>query len=552
MLHQSSLWTEGLFPGSIGRRFSLALGLLVAFVLLVGGISVLLARSIQRGTEEIRRHTLEIQAADDIHLAFHHVFDSVQQGVVWRDPAHIERMTAAVSELRQQLEAYHRIPHETGDPEVDAERATVREIEALAAEAGRLGAAILASVAAGIMPTEDLRAFQRLAPPIPGTIRRLNAIHHVRIQRRMAEGQRKMGGILGLYVAFAALGALLLGAVAVVVSRTVVSPLRRLATATRAIAQGEFHRRVPVASQDEIGQLSQAFNTMAERLAERDRQVRDLQEGLERKVRERTRELEEATQHLLSAQEALVRSERVAAVGQIAAGVTHEIRTPLSALAVNLQLLGRALGREPFSVEEARPLLATANLEVNRINRAVEEFFRYARLPKPRFAPVDLNGLVRQVAEFLQARAQEGRVRLRVRLEERLPPLLADGDQLRELFLNLAANALEAMAQGGELTILTGRAAAGTAGAALVRFADSGPGIPPEALPRIFEPFFSTKDRGLGLGLALALRIAEEHGGTIRCRSGDGAGTTFEVVLPFAPGVCPSPGGSDGAGERAP
>jgi len=523
-------------PGSIGRRVSLALALLVVLVLLVGGISVLLARSIQRSNEEIRRHTLEIQATDEIHLAFRHIFDSVQQAVVWRDAAHAGNVAAAVSHLRQQLEAYHQFEQQAGDPETEAEHAIIREVNVLAAEAGWLGPAILASVGAGIMPTEDLRALQRLAPPLPGTIRRLNAIHHARIERLINEGQGKMRGILALYVAFAGLGGLLLAAVALLVSRTIVSPLRQLATATGDIAQGEFGRRVTAASRDEIGQLSQAFNTMAERLEERDHQIRELQESLERKVRERTRELEDATERLLSAQEALVRSERAAAIGQIAAGVTHEIRTPLSALAINLQLLGRALGRRPFSVEEARPLLGTAHLEVDRINRAVEEFFRYARLPKPRIASVPLNALVQQVVDFLQARAQAARVGLSVKLDEALPPVRADGDQLREVFLNLAANAIEAMANGGDLTVETCRAADQGSDAIVVRFSDSGPGIGPETLLHIFEPFFSTKDRGLGLGLAIALRIAEEHGGTIRCRSGGAAETIFEVMLPLAPG----------------
>lgn len=521
--------------GGIGRRLSLALALLGALVLLVGGISVLLARSIQRSTEEIRRQSLEIHAVDDIHHAFHHVFDRLQQAVVWRDPAHAGDVAAAFADIRRQLGAYHRLEQQGRDPELGAELAILREIDGLEGDAGRLAVAILASVGAGTMPTEDLRALQRLAHAMPEAIRRLNAIHQAKIQRFIGEGQGKMRGILALYVAFAGLGSLLLAAVAVGVSRTIVSPLARLAAATGDIARGEFGRRVAATSRDEIGQLSQAFNAMAERLEERERQVRELREGLERKVRERTRELEDATQRLLLAQEALVRSERAAAIGQIAAGVTHEIRTPLSALAINLQLLGRALDRHTFSREEMGRLLSTADLEVNRINRALEEFFRYARLPKPRFAPVNPNALVQQVVDLLRAQARDAGVSLAAKLGQALPSIRADADQLREVFLNLAANAIEAMPNGGDLTIETCRVAGDGAGAILVRLSDSGPGIAPEAFPRIFEPFFSTKDRGLGLGLSIALRIAEEHGGTIQCRSGDGSGTSFEVILPLAP-----------------
>ncbi len=521
--------------GGIGRRFNIALGLLVALVLLVGGISVLLARAIQRSTEDIRRQTLEIQAADDIQLAFHHAIDRLQRAVVWRDSARAGNVTAALSDLRQQLAAYHQITNRALDAELGVELPILREIDGLAAEAGRLATAILESIDAGVTPAEDLRALQRLASAVPGKVRQLNSLHQAKIQRSISEGQAKMRGILALYVAFAGLGGLLLAAMAVVVSRTIVSPLARLAAATGDIARGEFARRVPVTSRDEIGQLSHAFNAMAEGLEERERQVEELREGLERKVRERTQALEETTERLRSAQEGLVRSERAAAIGQIAAGVTHEIRTPLSALAINLQLLGRALDRQAFSREEARRLLSTLDLEVNRINRALEEFFRYARLPKPRFASVHPHVLIQQVVDLLQAQAREARVRLTVKLGEDLPAIRADADQLREVFLNLAANAIEAMPNGGDLTIETSRVADGGAGTVLLRLSDSGPGIASETLPHIFDPFFSTKDRGLGLGLSIALRIVEEHAGTIQCRSAEGAGTSFEVALPLGP-----------------
>ena len=233
------------------------------------------------------------------------------------------------------------------------------------------------------------------------------------------------------------------------------------------------------------------------------------------------------------AEEALRHSEHAAAIGRIAAGVTHEIRTPLSALAINLQLLARALSKASFSGEEAHQLINTASAEVNRINYALEEFVQYARLPRPRFAPVQVNALLEEITEVMRAGAQESAVKITTRLEANLPPIQADPDQLRQLFLNLVANAIEAMPGGGEVGLETRSSGEGHK-RIIARVVDTGPGIPPATLPHIFDLFFSTKERGLGLGLAIVKRIVEEHGGTIQCQSQEGNGTTFDVMLPPA------------------
>lgn len=233
------------------------------------------------------------------------------------------------------------------------------------------------------------------------------------------------------------------------------------------------------------------------------------------------------------AEEALRRSEHAAAIGRIAAGVTHEIRTPLSALAINLQLLTRALGKTSFSSEEVHQLINTASAEVNRINYALEEFVQYARLPKPKFASVQLNALLEEIAEVMRARAQESAVEITTRLQGSLPHIQGDPDQLRQLFLNLVANAIEAMPGGGQVGLETWSSGEGQA-RIIARVVDTGPGIPPATLPHIFDLFFSTKERGLGMGLAIVKRIVEEHRGTIQCQSQEGNGTTFDVMLPHA------------------
>jgi signal transduction histidine kinase len=223
--------------------------------------------------------------------------------------------------------------------------------------------------------------------------------------------------------------------------------------------------------------------------------------------------------------------------------VTHEIRTPLSALAVNLQLLRRMLDRQTFQPEEATRLLVAGGAEVDRINRAIEEFVRYSRPPKPRPVPLRLGDLAQQVVDLLRARAEQAGVRLWARSPRDLPEIAADPDQLREVVINLVANALDAMPDGGEGGVDVLHVVDGGRPCVALRVTDSGPGVPAEALPRIFEPFFTTKDRGLGLGLAIASRIVEQHGGTLRCHSRHG-GSAFEMLLPL-----PVPSGTQGAGR---
>ena len=522
------------FPARISRRLSLALSVVIITVLLVGGISLALAMRISHINDAVDQENAHNQLSDQIHATFYHIVFELQQMHAMGWPDRGRDVQALHEELARHLETFAVMHQGQEDfPEKRQELAAFAGLRKLAAELRGLTDRTLATPArTGVLGPMDLAHLDIMSHQVDRQSEDLVGIHRAKIARLMQTSQGMMRAILSLYLAFLLVGGALIAVASIAFTRTIAIPLGKLADAALEIAEGHLDKKVHVRSPNEIGQLSHAFNLMADRLGDRDQQVRELQEGLELKVRERTRELEEATGRLVFAQEALVRSERAAAIGQIAAGVTHEIRTPLSALAINLQLLRRALDRDGLSREEARRLLTTADLEVNRINRAVEEFFRYARLPKPRFAPVPPNRLVRQVVDLLQAQAQEVRVRLTVKLEEDLPSIQGDADQLREVFLNLAANSIEAMPNGGDLTIETSRVLADGTWGCQVRLSDSGPGIAPETLPHIFEPFFSTKERGLGLGLSIALRIVEEHGGTIRCRSQEGAGTSFEVTLP--------------------
>ncbi|HEU4385466.1 MAG TPA: ATP-binding protein [Anaeromyxobacteraceae bacterium] len=288
--------------------------------------------------------------------------------------------------------------------------------------------------------------------------------------------------------------AVAVGFAALLVAQRLLAPIRTLTEGVKAVAAGDLSRQVEVRSRDEIGALAREFNAMAASLARQ--------------------------------QSELLRAERLAAVGRIASQITHEIRNPLNAISLNAELLAEELG--PGAAGEAPALLRAIGREIDRLNAVVEEYLRFARLPKPQKAREDLNEILSGLLDFIAPEMAAALVEVRRDLGPDLPPVMADEGQLRSAFLNLLRNAREATPGGGVVTVSTRSAEGGVE--AEVR--DTGAGIPEEVLPRIFDPFYSTKERGTGLGLAFALQVAEEHGGSLRCQSRPGQGTVFVLRLP--------------------
>ena len=527
----------GDFPSRIGRSLSAGFALIIAAVLLVGGISVFLAVKIYRNQDAVAHEYRHLVYLEKIDLLYDTVRYDIEQ---MQNAGRLDRLAdveSSEAELKQSL-ALFRDAHlkENNSAWKPDEEAGFNALWQMAEELEPLTKRLLAAPSSSRQVVlRDLDRLLFISRELRRKVESLSDLHRRRITELLQSSQRMLRGIVVLYLIFIPTGAILIVATSLVFRRRVAVPLRTLADAALGIAEARMGQRVPVDSRDELGQVSHAFNIMAERVETREREITELHMGLQDRVLERTRELEETMSRLIATQEALVRSERMMIVGQTATAVTHGIRTPLSALAINLQLLRRALDRQAFSPEQTRQLLSTADLEVDRINRTLEEFFRYARLPKPRFTTVDCNALVQQTAAFLQGRAVEARVDITLNLEDDPPPIQADADQLREAIQNLASNGIEAMPDGGNLRFETRNAAYNQAKVVMVRISDTGVGIGPQVLPHIFEPFRSTKSRGLGLGLPIALRIAEEHGGTIQCQSVEGAGTTFDILLPLMP-----------------
>ena len=286
-------------------------------------------------------------------------------------------------------------------------------------------------------------------------------------------------------------------------TRRLLAPLARVTERAKAVARGDLTPRDVIASDDEIGQLATAFERMVAGVAR--------------------------------AQSRAVANERLAAIGKMAAHVTHEIRNPLSSIGLNIELLEEEmaqLGNGGGSVpSEARALLGAITREVERLEHLSEEYLRVARLPSPRMEADDVAATVRDIVAFARPEMERAGCTVAVHVEDPVPPALFDESQIRQALLNLLRNAREAMTDGGAIDVRV--AAEGMS--VVIDVEDRGGGIPEDIRTRVFDPFFSTKGEGTGLGLAITRQIIEAHGGGITCESREGGGTRFRLALPIAP-----------------
>jgi signal transduction histidine kinase len=318
--------------------------------------------------------------------------------------------------------------------------------------------------------------------------------------------------VLGLLAALLGLQGFLLG-------RAVVRPVRRLAEGADRIAAGDLAHRIEEGGSREVAELGASLNRMAVSVESATGEVKALNEGLERRVREKSA--------------ALVRAETLASLGTLAGGVAHEFNN----------LLGGILGTAEEALQDAKePETREAlDLVVRTARRGcgvTENLLRFARPRPPRVERVDAAAVLRDAAALLQAEADRRGVLVEVKAGD-LPPFPADPAELHQVVLNLLANALAFTPRGGRVWAEAFR----EGGQAVLRVRDTGPGIPPEALPRIFEPFFTTRgSEGTGLGLAVSHGIARDHGGSIEAANDPAGGAVFTVRLPLAAPAAPGGG----------
>jgi two-component system NtrC family sensor kinase len=286
--------------------------------------------------------------------------------------------------------------------------------------------------------------------------------------------------------------------VSVFLARLVTSAIRRLRAATEVVAQGRFDFQVDDARRDEIGDLARSFVGMARALR--------------------------------NAQARLVRSEKLAAFGQLGAGITHELKNPLTGIVGFAQIAQRKLD-QPAKLEEMLKLIEGEGLRCKDI---LVNFLKFARQQSGRDTQrVAVNDLVRRSAKIVEHQLSIHDVHLDVELAPELPEVVVNGGEIQQVLLNLALNAQQAMPEGGKVRFATARAPDGRVE---ISVADNGPGISESISDQIFEPFFTTKPpgEGTGLGLAISFGIVRDHGGTLTVESEPGKGATFFIRLPAA------------------
>lgn len=254
---------------------------------------------------------------------------------------------------------------------------------------------------------------------------------------------------------------------------------------------------------------------------------------LEEVVQQRTSALQAEIAERKRLEMAKLQAERLATVGTMAAQVAHEVRNPLGSITLNLDLLQKEINKlnsnSPAQSGEVADLLTDIREEIQRIKRVIEDYLKFARLPRLQIRTLALNEFLEGKLAFLAQEFEKANVKLRTSFDPELTTINADGEQLWQAVLNLIRNSLDAMPVGGELTIGTWRQNT----TAQLRVADKGQGMNEDDLRHVFTPFFTKKSGGTGLGLTLVQQIAIEHGGHVECESQVGKGTTFTIFLPL-------------------
>jgi len=258
-------------------------------------------------------------------------------------------------------------------------------------------------------------------------------------------------------------------------------------------------------------------------LAERERRQKDLAHAAVKQLEESYETLRKQADQILDIEEQLRRADRLTALGELSAGMAHEIRNPLGSIRGTAEILQEGFDPEDKRYEFARILVQ----EVDRLNGVVQDFLTFSRPEPPEEKFFQPQEVLEEVVYLVQQSARKQQVELRLEIEE-TPPLCGHREQLKQVFLNLMLNALQVMPEGGALTV---DVKAGDA-ATVIRFCDSGPGIPDEVRERIFNPFFTTRSEGTGLGLAITQRIVTAHKGTIEIEQTSEQGTVFKLTLP--------------------
>jgi two-component system NtrC family sensor kinase len=310
------------------------------------------------------------------------------------------------------------------------------------------------------------------------------------------------------FLAVTLIGTLITMVAAYFIARRISIPIIKMVSASNEVAQGNLDAKVEVDTNDELQDLAESFNAMADALKRRDNQIKDF-----------------TTKKIME-------SERLALVGQLSANIAHELNNPLQGIVTFSHLVLEDLKTDDQSLVFSLEKIAG---QANRCRDIIRGLLDFARQRKPDKAFCDINEVLHECVSLVEHQALFHNIEVIKHFQEDLPLAVIDAAQIERVFINMIVNAAEAMEGSGYLNIST-RYRKGK-DAIEIAFSDSGPGISEENLPKIFDPFFTTKDvgHGTGLGLAISYGIVKSHGGIISVDSKEGQGTTFIVQLPVKP-----------------
>jgi two-component system NtrC family sensor kinase len=310
--------------------------------------------------------------------------------------------------------------------------------------------------------------------------------------------------------------------------RLIYQPLSDLNAGAKRISGGDLDHHIPVRSEDELGLVATSFNQMSDALKDSLHELKELVQTLEQKVAERTRELR-------AAEAEIAQGEKLASIGQLAAGIAHELNNPLTGVLTFTSLLRKKLPDGSTDAEDLDLVIR----ETKRCASIIRRLLDFAREKVPSKGFIALNPLIEEVVRFVDRPATLQNIEIRTELDPTLPQVWGDADLIKQVVLNIVVNATQAIADNGKIVVRT-RLVAAAKGApdapptVEIAISDDGCGIPEANLQRIFDPFFTTKEvgKGTGLGLSVSYGIVKAHGGAIKVESVVGEGTTFRVQLP--------------------
>ena len=314
-------------------------------------------------------------------------------------------------------------------------------------------------------------------------------------------------------------------------TKYMISPLRHMANITLEIAKGNLTRTVDIRTRDEIGQLSINFNQMTRSLKasydEKEKIMAQLRENVNN-LSDANKELVKINEQLNDAQERLLRSEKLAVVGKLASGVGHELRNPLGAIRNALFIIKKKKDNTSKSndVQKFNQLVEIVEKETDRSIKIVNDLLGFSRTAKPAVSPTNIGSIIESSLSRLKIPDKINKV---VQVENTLPLVPVDANQIEQVFINLVQNAMDAMPKGGWLTVHAQRENNFLA----ITITDTGCGIPDTIKNKIFDPLFTTKPKGMGLGLAISSNIIQRHEGSIDLKSKEGEGTSFIIKLPI-------------------